>query len=259
MNTKASSLGLSNTHFVTPHGLDDEEHYTTAYELAVLTDYALKNEIFSKIVGTKSCSITINNYSKTLSNTNELLGNLNGVYGVKTGFTNGANRCLVTAIKRDDFDIICIVLGADTKKDRTQDSIKLIEYTFSNFKLVNIENMILEEFKNWKSCNVSSFNISKGCSNQIELVLEDLPFKYFPVNCNHLDDISIYIYCTYNYEAPLLSNSSIGYLTVSINNQNVLSLNITNSNEIPKKSILDYFDLLLHNFYLDLESIFFSK
>ena len=121
MNQKANDLGLNSTHFITPHGLDNDEHYTTAYELAIITDYALKNDIFCSLVGTKTHTILINNQPKTLSNTNELLGNLNGVYGVKTGFTNGANRCLVTSTKRGNMDLICIVLGADTKKDRTKD------------------------------------------------------------------------------------------------------------------------------------------
>ena len=106
MNQKACEIGLNSSHFVTPHGLDNEEHYTTAYELALLTNYALKNDIFRKYVGTKSQTITINTYSKTLNNTNELLGYLDGVYGVKTGFTNGANRCLVTSVKRTNMNII---------------------------------------------------------------------------------------------------------------------------------------------------------
>ena len=89
MNSKASDLGLTSTHFVTPHGLDNDDHYTTAYELALITDYALKNETFRNLVGTKNYTISINGYPKNLSNTNELLGNLDGVYGVKTGFTNG--------------------------------------------------------------------------------------------------------------------------------------------------------------------------
>ena len=86
MNQKACKIGLKSSHFVTPHGLDNEEHYTTAYELAILTNYALNNDIFRKYVGTKSQTITINTYSKTLNNTNELLGYLDGVYGVKTGY-----------------------------------------------------------------------------------------------------------------------------------------------------------------------------
>ena len=134
MNLKANELGLKFSHFVSPHGLDSDEHYTTAYDLAILTDYALKNPVFAKIVNTSNYSITINNYSKSLHNSNELLGYLDGVYGVKTGFTNGANRCLVTACKRGDMDIICVVLGADTKKFRSTDSIKLMEYAFSHFE-----------------------------------------------------------------------------------------------------------------------------
>ena len=90
MNKKAKELGLNNTHFVTPHGLDDKEHYTTAYELAILTDYALKNKKFAEIVNTKSKTILINGYQKQIHNTNELLGVLEGVNGVKTGFTNNA-------------------------------------------------------------------------------------------------------------------------------------------------------------------------
>ena len=139
MNKKANELGLVNTHFESPHGLDSDGHYTTAYELALLSDYALKNKTFLQIVGTYNYTISINGYPKSLTNTNELLGNLNGVYGIKTGFTNGANRCLVTACKRNDMDIICVVLGCDTKKFRTSDSIKLIEYTFSNFEFVIIQ------------------------------------------------------------------------------------------------------------------------
>ena len=128
MNEKARQLNLSNTHFVTPHGLDNEEHYTTAYELAIMADNALKNNTFSSIVGTKNITININGKPRNLSNTNELLGSMAGVYGVKTGFTNGANRCLVTSCKIENLDIITVVLGADTKKFRTQDSIKLIKY-----------------------------------------------------------------------------------------------------------------------------------
>ena len=138
MNKKAIELGLTNTNFETPHGLDSENHYTTAYELALLSDYALNNPIFLDIVGTKNYTININGKPKNLSNTNELLGNLSGVYGVKTGFTNGANRCLVTACKRNDMDIICVVLGCDTKNFRSLDSTKLINYSFDNFEYINI-------------------------------------------------------------------------------------------------------------------------
>ena len=259
MNSKAKELNLSNTHFVTPHGLDNDDHYTTAYELAVLTNYALKNELFCKIVGTKTTTISINNYSKTLSNTNELLGNLNGVYGVKTGFTNGANRCLVTSVKRNDMDIICIVLGADTKKDRTKDSIKLIEFAFNNFELINIKEKIQEEFYNWKTCNISNFIIEKGISNNIDIYLDNIPYDFLPINSNQINNYSIYIYCNKNLSAPVLKDSVIGFLTVSLDNQTIFKIDIKASNNIYKKDIKDYFKDIFTNYIFYLESIFFYK
>ena len=107
-----------------------------------MTDYALRNDIFAKIVNTKSFTININSNPKTLTNTNELLGSFEGVYGVKTGFTNGANRCLVTACKRNNIDVICVVLGCDTKRLRTSDSVKLLNYTLKNFITVNVKDII---------------------------------------------------------------------------------------------------------------------
>ena len=257
MNTKASELNLTSTHFVTPHGLDNEDHYTTAYELALITNYALKNEVFRNLVGTKNYTVSINGYSKNLSNTNELLGNLDGVYGVKTGFTNGANRCLVTSIKRGNMDLICIVLGADTKKDRTKDSNELIKYAFKNFEMVNINEKILNEFSNWKICNSSSFAIKKAHSNNVDAVLENLPYNFLPVNCNHINDVSIYIYCNTTFKAPLPANSTIGYLTVSINNKNVLTLNIYNANPILKKNCFDFYNTMVKNYTYHLEALFY--
>ena len=257
MNSKATSLGLSSTHFVTPHGLDDDNHYTTAYELALITNYALKNDVFANLVKTKTYTISINNHPKTLSNTNELLGNLDGVYGVKTGFTNGANRCLVTAVKRDNIDIICIVLGAHTKKDRTKDSINLINYSFNNFKMVNIKEKITNEFVNWKICNSSSFRVEKGVSDSVDIIIQDIPYDFFPIKCNQTDDMSIYIYCNTELTAPLPSGSTLGYLAVSVNNQTVLTLNLYNSNSIALKSPTKFFNSFLKNYSYYLESIFY--
>ena len=257
MNKKAVSLGLNSSHFVTPHGLDEDEHFTTAFELAKISDYALQNEIFSKIVKTSNYSVNINGRQKNLHNTNELLGSLDGVYGVKTGFTNGANRCLVTSVKRNNMDLICIVLGADTKKDRTKDSIALIEYTFKNFQLINIQEKIVNEFSNWKICNSSSINVKKGFYKNVDIVLEDLPYNFLPINSNHPNDISIYIYCNPNLEAPLPAKSSIGYLTVSIDNKTVLTLTIYNSNEISKKVPINFYKDLLSEYPFYLESLFY--
>lgn len=245
MNQKASELGLNNTHFETPHGLDSDEHYTTAYELALLSNYALTNKTFSQIVGTKDYTITINGYPKQLNNTNELLGNLDGVYGIKTGFTNGANRCLVTACKRNNMDIICVVLGADTKKFRTQDSIKLINYIFYNFTPINIEEIINNNFESWKSENLNKIIINKGIYNNIDLKLENISNPTIPIRKDFINSIHIEINCPMYFEAPIYKNSQLGSITINLSDDNSFEYSIYSSSEIKHKSwsfyMLDFF------------------
>lgn len=241
MNKKAEELELENTHFVTPHGLDDSEHYTTAYELALLTDYAMQNEKFARIVGTKTTTISINGYSKQINNTNELLGTLNGVIGVKTGFTNNAGRCLVTETKRGDMDIITVVLCADTKKDRTNDSIKLIEYTYSNFKMVNIEEKIIQEFENWRNINTKRIQIIKGKNDTINLALGEIKITKMPLRDEDIDKIEYEINTLTTIEAPIPNFTKIGTLTMKINGEIIQTIDILNTEEIEKKDWKHYF------------------
>ncbi len=240
MNKKAQELGLTETNFVTPHGLDNSKHYTTALELAKLADYALQNEKFAQIVGTKQTSITINGESRTIVNTNELLGVLNGVVGVKTGFTNGAGRCLVTETKRDDKDIITVVLGADTKKDRTKDSIKLIEYTFSNFKNVNIKEKMLEEFEKWNAINSKRIVVVKGKEENVKLELNKLENEIIPMRAEEENNIKITINAITQTEAPIEKGQKIGILSIKINDEVVENVDIICKEKIEKKSWIDY-------------------
>ena len=244
MNEKAKELGLTNTHFVTPHGLDDANHYTTALELAKLTDYALENKTFAQIVGTKTTTIYINNQPRQINNTNELLGVLNGVVGVKTGFTNNAGRCLVTETKRNNMDIITIVLGADTKKDRTKDSINLIEYTYSNYKMFNIEEQIVEEFNKWKNINEKRILIVKGKQNNPELALGAIEKVTIPI-CN-TDKIEYTINSLTELNAPVEQWNIIGTLTVKLNGKILENIDIVNVNEVQKKDWRDYFKIILN-------------
>ena len=246
MNEKAIELGLTNTHFVTPHGLDDANHYTTALELAKLTDYAMDNETFAKIVGTKSTTIYINNQSRQINNTNELLGVLNGVVGVKTGFTNNAGRCLVTETKRNNMDIITIVLGADTKKDRTKDSVNLIEYTFSKYKMYNLEEQIIKEFNKWKNINEKRILIIKGKTSNPKLALGAIEKATIPV-CDN-DKIEYSINALTEIEAPLEQWNAMGTLTVKLNGEILESIEIVNVNEVQKRDWKDYFKIVLNRF-----------
>lgn len=256
MNQKALDLGLTNTHFETPHGLDSDEHYTTAYELALLSNYALNNKIFAQIVGTKEYTITINGYPKQLSNTNELLGNLDGIYGIKTGFTNGANRCLVTACKRKDMDIICVVLGADTKKFRTQDSIKLINYIFNNFENVNIEKIINNNFENWKTENLNKIIVNKGIPNNINLKIENIFNSTIPIRKDLINSVQIKINCPLYFETPIYKDSHLGVITVDIPNNEPLNFSIYCSSEIKHKNWNNYLLYFFKNYSCIINSLF---
>ena len=255
MNSKAKELGLNNTNFESPHGLDSNNHYTTAYELALLSDYALKNTIFNNIVGTKNYTVTINGYPKNLNNTNELLGNLNGVYGIKTGFTNGANRCLVTACKRKDMDIICVVLGCDTKKFRTTDSIKLIEYTFKNFEYVDISKKIEEEFNKWKLENLNYFNINKGTTNNLKLKYSNLENPIMPINKNDIPSLKIQIYINNNFNAPILEDYILGRIEITSNDILVSCCDILSANTVKRKNIFNYTANFFKNYSYILNTI----
>ena len=248
MNKKAKELNLNNTNFVTPHGRDNDDHYTTAYELATLSNYALNNPIFAKIVNTKTTTVYINGYPKAISNTNELLGSLSGVYGIKTGFTNGANRCLVTACKRNDMDIICIVLGADTKKFRTQDSIKLIEYTFKNFEYFNLKDYIEKEFTNWKNRNSKNFYINKGVSQNIDIKYDTLDKEILPLKKQDIYQIRISISSDFNLEAPVYNGTIIGKISVLNNDTIICNTDIICVSEIKRKTIYNYLFEFLKNY-----------
>lgn len=247
MNAKALELGLTNTHFETPHGLDSNEHYTTAYELALLSNYALNNPTFAKIVGTKNYTITINGSPKDLSNTNELLGNMEGVYGIKTGFTNGANRCLVTACKKNNMDIICVVLGADTKKFRTIDSIKLINYVFNNFVVYDLESFVNKNFEDWKKDNLNTFIINKGLSQDVLLNIENLYISKVPIRKDLINSFEMKVECQKYFEAPVKGNSSIGNIVISNSGKEMAKCNIFIMNDIDKKNSSYYFIYLLKN------------
>ncbi|MBQ9297505.1 MAG: D-alanyl-D-alanine carboxypeptidase [Clostridia bacterium] len=248
MNKKAKELGLVSTNFVTPHGLDNTNHYTTAYELALITDYALNIEEFANIVNTKSTTVYINSKPILINNTNELLGNLNGVNGVKTGFTNMAGRCLVTSCTRNNWPIITVVLGADTKKFRTKDSINLIEYNYKNFVRINIKEKVEEAFKNWKEDNKVNIEVIKGKKDKSDIDLEYVSdFKLYPINKEKIDDIIIQIECKEKIDAPVQEKNEIGKIHVIYENKEIIQIPIITKEGIERKNIWDYFKYLIQN------------
>ncbi len=133
MNALARELGLKDTHFVNPHGLYDEAHYTTARELGIITSAALENRLLSKIFATKKATIPFDTEDggRLLVNHNKMLSYYDGAIGVKTGFTKSTGRCLVSAAEREKMTLICVTLNAP---DDWRDHTALLDYGFENFR-----------------------------------------------------------------------------------------------------------------------------
>lgn len=130
MNEKAAQIGMKNTHFVTPSGLDDELHYSTAYDMALLGAYAMENESFAAIASEKSMQVSFINPDKrvTLGNHNKLLSAYKGCIGVKTGFTTKSGRCLVSCAEQNGIRLIAVTLNAP---DDWNDHENMLNYAFT--------------------------------------------------------------------------------------------------------------------------------
>ena len=137
MNERAKEMGLTSTHFTNPHGLDDSEHYTTAYELGVIALNAMENPEFCKIVSTYKKVIPLNNGegSRVLINHNRLLRSYCGAVGIKTGFTKKCGRCLVSCAIVDGVRLICVTLNAPNDWN---DHKKMLDFGFSKYENISL-------------------------------------------------------------------------------------------------------------------------
>lgn len=136
MNFTAHRLGAKNTHFENTHGLDEEGHYTSASDLAHIAAYALKNETFKEIVSTQNKKITsADGKNRYLCNKNKLLRTFDGAIGVKTGYTDDAGRCLVSAAERDGMTLVAVVLNC---RPMFEECAALLDWGFANYRMCDL-------------------------------------------------------------------------------------------------------------------------
>jgi D-alanyl-D-alanine carboxypeptidase/D-alanyl-D-alanine carboxypeptidase (penicillin-binding protein 5/6) len=166
MNAKAQALGLSGTHFVTPSGLHAKSHYSTAYDMAMLTRAAMENADFRDIAATESIKIDYGNppYDRWVSNTNKLLTLYEGCNGVKTGFTDEAGRCLISSAERGGVKLIAVTLNAP---DDWNDHRKMFDYGFSvtHRETLNVD------------IGQPAVSVAGGTKKRVSLKLENAPEK----------------------------------------------------------------------------------
>lgn len=132
MNQRAKQLGAVNTNFVTPNGLPNDEHYTTAYDLALIASAAMQNEAFREIVSTQYYRAETGAVPRTFKNKNKILWNYEGGNGVKTGYTKAAGRCLVFAAERDGMQLVGVVLACP---NMFEDAAALLDYGMDNYEM----------------------------------------------------------------------------------------------------------------------------
>lgn len=186
MNITALNLGALNSHFVNPHGLHDDLHYTTAYDLALITARAYDNPQFVEIVSTKQRKIVVNDEARYIANKNKLLNMFDGANGAKTGYTKKSGRCLVGGAKQCGMQLISVVLNCS---DMWNDTVRMLEYGFSTYEMMPLDKAMLyggndvikvhirqNVLPNWKEI---FYPVKRDGSERIEIVSGNAPFSFF--------------------------------------------------------------------------------
>ena len=226
MNEKAEYLGLKNTNFTNPHGLHDGEHYTSAYDLAIISAEAMRNPEFAKIVSTKSVYIGENESRRYLVNKNKILSGYEGGNGIKTGYTKNAGRCLVSASLRNGMQIICVVLN---HPDMWQDSVNLMNEAHSAYKMVKLLDINYE---------ISEQNVVAGVKKTCVVKLaRDV---YYPLREDEIRNLTYETVINKELVAPVKSGEECGFVNVSLENHLLFSEKIYIMENIDKKSIFDW-------------------
>lgn len=195
MNEKAAEIGMTNSNFVTPSGLDDEEHYTTAYDMAILGSYAMELDLLREICSSKTKKVDFvePDITVTFSNHNRLLRSYDGAVGIKTGFTKKSGRCLVSAAERDGALFIAVTLSAG---DDWNDHRKMLDFAFESVKREDVYLRFPETVK-----------VMGGVSGEIKVASSE-----YPIKISHQGDgeITQKVYISPFVYAPLKEGDRLG-------------------------------------------------
>lgn len=224
MNKRAEELGCKNTHFVNPNGIHSKDHTSTSYDLALMGKFAMQNSIIRKIVSTTQFTLpATNKYSKTdriFNNSNDLLNTYSRYYyegttGVKTGYTGEAGNCIIASAKKNDFEVILVVLGGESTNtglsQRYLDCKTLFDYAFNNYSLktLNEKNAVLKQIT-VRGATEETQNLNVLIKDKIEI---------FSENSADLSSLEPEITLDENLMAPISANSAIGKITYNYDGQ----------------------------------------
>lgn len=230
MNSRAKELGCKNTNFKNVHGLDEEGHYSTAYDMSLIARELLKHEQILKYTSTYEAYLNKpNGTSAWMVNTNKLIKYYTGLDGLKTGFTKTAGYCLTSTAKRNDMRLISVVMKEPSSQVRNSETISLLNYGFSNYKIKTILK---------KDQNLGTIEVQNGKKELADItILEDA------TNLESINDNKEYSFniVTDKVKAPLKKGDKVGTLELTEQGTIIKRLNITVKENIPKANIWDLY------------------
>lgn len=239
MNEKAKKLGMENTHFMNTNGLDEDDHYSSARDVAIMSRELMKHETIFNY--TSIWMDTLRGGKFQLANTNKLIRFYDGANGLKTGSTSKALCCLSAAAKRNDMQLIAVVLGAPTSAERFASAKSLLDYGFANYA-VNTQITAGDE--------VQKIAVEKGVDKEVDVVAGD--------SCSTLvkkgqeDNITKEIKIDEAITAPIEAGQKIGTMTISRDGEVIADIDLNASSAVEKKGI----GLIIKDFFA---TIFFGS
>lgn len=237
MNDKARELGCKNTNFMNPHGLDEEGHYTTAYDLSLIARELLKHEDILEFTSTYEDYIDVGGENHWLVNTNKLVRFYEGIDGLKTGYTDKAKYCLTATMKRNDMRLLSIVMGEDTKDNRNNDTISMMEYGYSQYGISKIHNNG-DKLGSIVIDNAKNKNVDYYIGSDVSIITTKES-----KNIDYKTDIKLF-----DLKAPLKKNSIIGKYELSYNSDKYV-YDIVIHEDVIKSSIFDVFFMVIKNIF----------
>lgn len=229
MTEKAHAIGAKNTNFVNSSGLPDPKHVTTAHDLAKIAAYGYKNPLFAQIVGTKDKVIPWpgKDHDRELYNENKMLWLLDGANGVKTGYTDDAGRCLVSAAKRNDIQLVAVVLDSERMWD---DSMALLDYGFKQLKSLTLFH---------KGDILKTVKINGGKAGEVTLVTSSA--MVVPVSENDQENFRTVIDAPGKIDAPVSAGEKVGVARVMYKDTEIATVDLLATDTVERKS---FFGLL---------------
>ncbi len=233
MNTKCKEIGCKNTNFKNPHGLDEKDHYSSAYDMALIASELVKYDYAIKISSTYDEHIKASGENHWLVNTNKLIKFYKGIDGLKTGYTDNAGYCLTATMNKNDMRLISVVMKSNTKDNRSADTIGMMEYGYSMYG----SEVLFKKEKYEKTIRINNsekINYKYTLDKDVKIIVDkntrDISYK---TNIEMIDNI----------KAPLKKGDVIGKLILKYDNS-TYEYNLILKSDVKKSN---YFKILAHH------------